>query len=256
MSVIRRVVSGLLARLGFRLTRIGPAAPAMLPDIAEDVKTVIAEAREFTMTSQERLNALCEAIRYLERRGLNGAVVECGVWRGGSMLAAARMLQILGNSSRDLFLFDTFAGMTEPGDADVAIDGRTARDLLEAGQRKEDDGVWAWASLDDVKATMRRSGYPLERIHFVEGMVEETIPSKAPEEIALLRLDTDWFESTAHELRHLIPRLVNGGVLISDDYGHWQGARKAFDEFFATFDPPVLLNRVDYTGRIAIISRR
>lgn len=256
MSVIRRTVAAMLARLGLRLTRTTPGAPAMLPDIAEDVKTVIAEAREFTMTSQERLNAVCESIRYIERRGLNGAVVECGVWRGGSMLAAARMLKMLGNSSRELFLFDTFAGMTAPSEADVAIDGSPAKDLLDSHARKEDNGVWAWASLEDVKSTMRLSGYPAERIHFVEGMVEETIPDKAPSDIALLRLDTDWYESTAHELRHLIPRMVDGGVLIIDDYGHWQGARKAVDEFFAAFEPPVLLNRVDYTGRIAIISRR
>jgi hypothetical protein len=73
-----------------------------------------------------------------------------------------------------------------------------------------------------------------------------------PEQIAVLRLDTDFYESTRHELRHLYPRLVHGGVLIIDDYGHWAGARKAVDEYIAEEGIRLLLNRIDYTGRIAI----
>ena len=87
-----------------------------------------------------------------------------------------------------------------------------------------------------------------ERIHFVEGKVEDTIPAHAPERIALLRLDTDWYESTRHELEHLYPRLSRGGVLIIDDYGHWQGARQAVDEYFGDAHA-ALLNRIDYTAR-------
>ena len=70
-----------------------------------------------------------------------------------------------------------------------------------------------------------------------------------PERIALLRIDTDWYESTRHELVHLYPRLSPGGVLIIDDYGHWQGARKAVDEYFQA---GLFLNHIDYTGRLAI----
>ena len=95
-------------------------------------------------------------------------------------------------------------------------------------------------------------GYPAERIHFVQGKVEETIPRVLPERIALLRLDTDWYESTRHELIHLYPKLCAGGVLVLDDYGHWQGSRKAVDEWMAQTGTRMLLNRVDYTGRIAV----
>jgi len=73
-----------------------------------------------------------------------------------------------------------------------------------------------------------------------------------PGKIALLRLDTDWYESTAHELKHLYPLLVPGGVIIIDDYGHWEGARKAVDEYITAEKLPLLLNRIDYTGRIGI----
>jgi O-methyltransferase len=68
----------------------------------------------------------------------------------------------------------------------------------------------------------------------------------------MLRLDTDWYDSTLHELRHLYPLLSRHGVLIIDDYGHWQGARRAVDEYLATLPHPIFLHRIDYTGRIAI----
>ena len=84
--------------------------------------------------------------------------------------------------------------------------------------------------------------------------MEDTLPEQAPSRIALLRLDTDWYESTRHELIHLYPRLSQGGVLIVDDYGHWDGCRLAVDEYFATEADPVLLTRIDYTGRICVKS--
>jgi hypothetical protein len=95
-------------------------------------------------------------------------------------------------------------------------------------------------------------GYPEERIHFVPGRVEETLPQNAPKDIALLRLDTDWYASTKHELQHLYPRLVPGGVLIVDDYGYWQGARQAVDEYLSENGLALLLNRIDHTARIAV----
>ncbi len=100
------------------------------------------------------------------------------------------------------------------------------------------------------------TGYPAGQTHFVPGMVEETIPASAPEKIALLRLDTDWYESTRHELEHLFPRIVDGGVLIIDDYGHWAGARRAVDEYFRNQGIALLLNRLDYTGRIGIVHQQ
>ncbi|HYM86681.1 MAG TPA: TylF/MycF/NovP-related O-methyltransferase, partial [Pseudoxanthomonas sp.] len=73
-----------------------------------------------------------------------------------------------------------------------------------------------------------------------------------PECIALLRLDTDWYESTRHEMIHLFPRLCVGGVLILDDYGHWLGARRAVDEYLGEHNVPLFLQRIDYTGRYAV----
>ena len=84
------------------------------------------------------------------------------------------------------------------------------------------------------------------------GKVEQTIPAAAPPSIALLRLDTDWYESTRHELEYLFPRLAIGGVLIIDDYGWWAGARRAVDEYFGAHSAPILLNIIDDTGRVGV----
>ena len=168
------------------------------------------------------------------------------------MMAAVRALRDAGEQSRDLYLYDTYEGMSAPTDRDVDPDGRTASALMQEQDVRVADSVWCYASLEEVRANLRGTGYDPNRMHFVRGKVEETIPGSIPERIAVLRLDTDWYESTRHELVHLFPRLVAGGVLIIDDYGHWAGCRQAVDEYFAAHDVRLLLHRVDYSGRIAV----
>lgn len=196
------------------------------------------------MTSTERIHALVHAVRHVVRNRVGGDMVECGVWKGGSVMAMALTLLQLGERERSLYLFDTFSGMTPPGDVDVDFQGQQAHVIL--------DTVRCEASQQEVENAVLSTGYDREKIHFVRGRVEETIPINAPESIALLRLDTDWYESTQHELQHLFPRLARGGVIIVDDYGHWRGARRAVDEYIAQHQIPLLLHRIDYTGRIAV----
>jgi len=224
---------------------------AKYPDFEPGHLDVLGLVQPYTMTSPERIVAFVEAVKYVSRRRLPGAIVECGVWRGGSMMAAARTLQELGDTDRDLYLFDTFEGMSAPSDLDVDLAGRRAANVL-AKSSRTDDGYWCYASLEDVKQAVGGVGYPAARVHYVRGKVEETVPVHAPAEIAILRLDTDWYESTRHELQHLYPRLASGGVLIIDDYGHWKGARQATDEFMEATPDFGLLTRIDYTGRLAI----
>ncbi|MFG0261470.1 MAG: TylF/MycF/NovP-related O-methyltransferase [Novipirellula sp. JB048] len=202
------------------------------------------------MTSTERVFALCEGVEYVIEHQIPGAIVECGVWKGGSMMAVAKTLVRL-NHTRPLFLFDTFDGMTAPSDLDVDIHGESAAELL-SKEDKETSCVWAYGELSEVQKNIAGTGYDQSNIVYVKGPVEETIPAQAPDQIALLRLDTDWYESTHHELQHLYPRLSIGGVLIIDDYGHWGGARKAVDQYIADNRLKLLLNRIDYTGRIAV----
>jgi O-methyltransferase len=207
----------------------------------------------YTMTSIERRFHLLNAVRYLVRHQIPGAIVECGVWRGGSMMLAASTLLSLGVCDRELHLFDTYAGMPPPAALDVDFEGKRAGERMQAdAETRSESLVWAIASLPEVTKNMVDTGYPASLVHYVEGRVEETLPKAAPERIALLRLDTDWYESTRHELIHLYPRLVRGGVLIIDDYGYWKGARKAVDEFLAVLPEPVLLHRIDDTGRAVV----
>jgi hypothetical protein len=168
------------------------------------------------------------------------------------MLLVARRLVQLKDESRNLFLFDTFEGMSDPGSEDVsAVDNSAAKDLMDASEKTDGNNVWCYSPLDEVKANLTGSGYPTEKISFIKGKVEDTLPEPSMGSIALLRLDTDWYESTRHELETLYDKLVPGGILIIDDYGHWSGSRKAVDEFIEQRKLNLFLHRIDYTGRMA-----
>lgn len=166
------------------------------------------------------------------------------------MLAAHTLINS-GDIGRTLYLYDTYSGMTEPTERDVNLHGTIAKERWKELER-DTHNEWDYASLEEVKANMESTGYPAGKLVFVKGRVEETIPMTMPDKIALLRLDTDWYESTMHELTHLYPRLVSGGVVIFDDYGHWQGAREAVDEYFEAHGHRPLLFRADYSGRIGV----
>ncbi|MFC1740743.1 TylF/MycF/NovP-related O-methyltransferase [Pseudomonadota bacterium] len=222
------------------------------PDINEVDARIICRASPFTMTGLERLAALIDSVRYVCNHEIEGDIVECGVWRGGSIIAAALTLIDIGVSDRHLYLYDTFEGMSEPDDKkDVSFDGFLASELLNKEVRGK--GIWCEASLDDVKENVLRTGYPEDHVHFIKGRVEDTLPSLMPKKIAILRLDTDWYESTLHELKYLYPLISRQGILIIDDYGHWKGARAACDEFFGELPDSPMLMRIDYSGRIAQI---
>ena len=254
MSTRPGPLRALIRRLGLDVVRYDNAArePALPVDFDAGAADTIRAVRAHTMTSPERLYALIQAVRYVAHAAIPGDIVECGVWRGGSMMAAARTLLECGDTSRELYLFDTFEGMSPPGAKDVGVDGQPASELLRAADRNDPASAWCYASLQDVQSAMAGTGYDATRVHFVKGKVEDTIPAGAPARIAVLRLDTDWYDSTRHELEHLYPRLSPGGVLIIDDYGHWAGCRQAVDEYFASRKLHALLHRVDYTGRIAV----
>src|SRR5260221_9816518 len=166
------------------------------------------------------------------------------------MPPALALLQ-LDSTCRPLFLFHTFAGMTPPEAVDRDLHDRPAAEWL-SDHSPQADMIRAHCGLEEVRQAMCRTFYPWEKIVFVPGRVEETLPASAPETIALLRLDTDWYASTRHELEQLWPRLAVGGVLIVDDYGHWQGARRAVDEDFAAQRVDVQLHEGDYTGRLGV----
>ncbi|MEE8171939.1 MAG: TylF/MycF/NovP-related O-methyltransferase [Alphaproteobacteria bacterium] len=207
-------------------------------------------ARAYTLTSVECMYSLHQTVKYISQNDIPGDMVECGIWRGGSSMMIALTLESLGDFSRDIYLYDTYAGMTRPENVDVrSQDGMEQISRWQAFQR---DGYneWAHATVEEVRANMRATGYPEDRLHFVAGDVETTVPAIAPDRISLLRLDTDWYRSTRHELMHLYPRLSRHGALIIDDYGAYEGSRKATDEYFAGAAAPIYLGRIDEAARI------
>lgn len=213
-------------------------------DFSKFTKQLWRQVSPNTMTSKERVLALENAVRHVHAHGIEGDIVECGVAWGGSVMAFALTLIELGESGRTIWLYDTFAGMPEPSEEDIGRHGEVA---LRAYHKKRKDGISTWinAPIEQVKKNVFSSGYPEHRFRFVEGRVEETLIEQKPETIAILRLDTDWHQSTKAELEHLYPRLARGGIIILDDYYRWDGHRKAADQYFADHDLRIFWARID-----------
>ena len=216
--------------------------------LTQEEYEIIKLGMQYSMASWERLYANINSIKYLVNSQIEGAIVECGVWRGGSMLTMLETLKQYSVINRDIYLYDTFTGMSTPSKED----GIFAHEKFKGLQTGEDKSNWCCADLNDVKSTINLSEYPNEKLHYVKGKIEDTVPGTIPDEISLLRLDMDWYSPTIHALTYLYPKVQSGGVIILDDYGHWDGCKQAVDRFVEENDVNLLLNRIDYTGRIAI----
>lgn len=217
----------------------------------EKFQKIWQKCQPYTMTSAARMYSLYNAVQYVVNNNIPGDFVECGVWRGGSCMLMAETLLALGDTSRNIYLLDTFEGMPAPQDEDKNLFGQSAASLMTREEKSVQSSVWCYADLNDVQNNMGKTGYPPNRLNYIPGKVEDTLPDQLhTQTIALLRLDTDWYASTLHELIHLYPLLSSDGVIIVDDYGHWKGCQKAVDEYFS--GKKILFNRVDYTGIIGV----
>lgn len=187
---------------------------------------IVAAARPYSMTSDSNLMATVAAVHMIDQ-GVPGDVVECGVWRGGQIIAA----MLASDQNRRYWLFDTFDGMPEPGPQDT----RRGAHATESSKYRKLGREWCRAELTEVKQNVDPFVSSSHTVIYVPGVVERTMRhALLPEHIALLRLDTDFYSSTKIELEVLWPRLSPGGVLIVDDYGSWDGCRQACDEYFGS----------------------
>jgi O-methyltransferase len=251
-----RIINYLLGLLGLKLVKLSSlqklrkeVGSNLINDIQEDKEFIklYDKIKEYTMVDIERCYALYNAVKYIIKNNIPGDFVECGVWKGGSAMLIAYTLLKAGVTDRKIILYDTFEGMTKPG----GQDGEFEKEEWERNKISDTINRWCLADEKEAEMNMRSTAYPFENIKIVKGKAENTIPQFAPLQIALLRLDTDWYESTKHELTHLFPLIEKKGVLIIDDYGAWQGAKKAVDEYFAGSDY-TYLHRIDWTGRMLI----
>jgi O-methyltransferase len=240
-----------LARRGVRIvTRNSPNFDPIPRNVEPEFLPIQEACTRFTCTSFEAQYGLFRAVEYVVRAGVAGDFVECGVYKGGSVMVAAMSFKHFGDDSRRFWLYDTFEGMPAPAARDLDFAGRTPQQHLSTWGAK-DIARMAYGPIEEVKENLRRTAVAEDRFSLVKGKVEETIPATLPPgPISILRLDTDWYESTRHELEHLFPRVSAGGVIVIDDYGFWRGAREACDEYFARNNVKILLNRLDRIGAV------
>lgn len=236
MEFIKSIIKKYLRDRSLKITQIS--------DVTDLERSYIKKVVPYTMTNEERLVTLIRACDYVLKNNIEGSFVECGVWKGGSSLLIADYLYNNNAADRKLYMYDTFEGMSAPTKDDVQYDGQLAEDMLKRGE------VVCYSPFDEVVQTMKKSSFT--NFEMIKGKVEETIPAVLPEKIALLRLDTDWYESTKHELVHLFPLVERGGIIIIDDYGWWDGAKKAVDEYITENNLKIFLSRVDYSCRMAV----
>lgn len=255
MGIKKLINDQVLRSLGYKLIKyVDNTDPKVsAPDITDPIflKAYLL-AQPYTATSIHRMYSLYTAVQYVIKNNIPGDFVECGVWKGGSSMMIASTLLSLGVKDREIYLYDTFEGMAPPEAVDVDLKGRTAEFLLSGQDKQAYDENICYSPIDEVQRNMSFTGYPAKHIHYVKGFVEDTIPGTLSERIALLRLDTDFYSSTKHELEHMFPILERRGILIIDDYGHWEGARKAVDEYMQANNINTYMSRVDYTGRLLV----
>jgi hypothetical protein len=215
--------------------------PGQFPDMVEaDFWSVVDAVRPFTMLTIEALYEVFQSVRYVVRSGLPGDLVECGVFLGGAVRAAADWAGAGGLAGRRFYAYDTFCGFPQ----DTAPETDFMGNVLKMYPHPP--------FVERVRDVLRGASCPADTFVVVEGDVAQTLRTTRPERIALLRLDTDDYASTRAELEMLYPLLVPGGVLIIDDYGHFQGARRATDEYLGSLAARPLLHRVSYSVRSGI----
>lgn len=246
--MLKNIIKTIIHKMGYLVIK-----NKLPPEVESDKEFVeiLEKCKDYTMAPADRSYTLFEAVKYVVGAGIPGDFVECGVWRGGQSMLMAHTLIGLNQTNRDLWLYDTFAGMSKLTEQDISLTtGKSAQLWWEEG-KKAGYNDWCYAPLEEVQKNLGATGYPKDRMHFVKGKVEETIPQTRPEKISILRLDTDFYESTYHELKHLFPLLEKGGVLVIDDYGSWKGAREAVDQYFQENDISMLLFRIG-SGRFGL----
>ena len=193
--------------------------------------------------------SLMQMVEHIRDKNISGHFAECGVWKGGSAMLADLTLLELGETSRKIYLYDTYNGMPKPTSKDIDFYGVPYTQLFQSNQSLLSH---LEVSLDEVRENMFSTGYPKENLIFIKGMVEDTLSSNLPHSVAVLRLDTDFYESTYYELQNLYPKVSPQGVLIIDDYGHFHGAKEATDKYFNDSGQNIFFQRVDYACRVGL----
>ena len=244
-----KAVKEILNKLGYDLKKVSNQFPA---ESTPEEKELIESSCKYSTTGIIRMWALVQSIKYIHKKNIDGDMVECGIWKGGNVILMKKMIEKY-NLKNKVYGYDTFEGMPDATIWDIDYKGNDASNLMRNSKKDESvRNIHAYASLTAVENNIRDSVGSMDGINLIQGKVEETLREKKnlPKKISILRLDTDWYESTKAELETLYPRVEKGGIVIIDDYGHFKGAKKAVDEYFGDQKP--FMHYVDYTCRLFI----
>lgn len=258
--------------VGFDLVRRRPPREANLNideqlgyELEGEATECIHIVKNNTMLSKRRLVTLYQQVAYCEVYEIPGSFVECGVWKGGAMgvMALGNLRQ--GKQRRHLHLFDAFQEICEP---DAAVDGEralrevrefTGRDGHDKGTLQALSGIYdsfgGPGTLEENQRLLEGTiGYPKEFVHYHVGWFQNTIPADHHDigSIAILRLDGDWYASTKICLEFLFDKVIKGGIVIIDDYGTYEGCRRAVDEFIKLKQIQAYLVPIDHDCRFFV----
>ena len=255
--MIKKLINRVLSKFGYKIENVrknsvNNSFPVELNNAECEIIDYVMN-NKLTMVSYERLWTTVMTCKYVLDNEIDGDFVECGVWRGGNAIAAAEIFKLY-KSDKKVWLFDTFKGMSPPTDDDVGILDKKPAKYKYNSLKNETHNKWCYASLEDVRKNFASRNLT-SNVFFIQGDVSQTLNGIATEQldkISVLRLDTDWYESTKKEIEVLYPKLTFGGCLIIDDYGHWSGSKKAIDEYFNKYKKRPFLQYIDYTGRVGV----
>ena len=255
MNLFKKLFVQILKLKGYQLIKLNENFDKLPIELSVNDKETLEYIidKKLSMTPIPRLITTVKACKYILDNNINGDFIECGVWRGGHAILAKKIFEANG-SNKNVFLYDTFSGMTKPQERDISYITKEKAIIDYESNQKNHHNDWCYASLEDVKKNCIDAGLNMNEIHFIKGDVCETLNDKLnlPDKISIIRLDTDWYKSTIKELEVLYPILSKNGVLMVDDYGHWQGSKQAVDEYFDRKGFTPLLNLTDYSARICI----
>jgi len=263
--MIKRLVRTTLDRAGLEIRRKPALPPTDSDDQDDECARLIEVVRKNTMVVDEGLVSLYHQALFCETHGIPGAYVECGVWKGGAVGLMALVNLQHGVVRRNIHLFDSFQEICEP---DETIDGeRAVREVKmwsknggTQGNLVPLKGVYDHrggpGTLEENRALLEvRIGYDPACLHYHPGWFQDVLPAEAERigQIAILRIDADWYASTKTCLEHLFEKVVSGGFVIVDDYGAYDGCRKAVDEFLGRQSRPLYLHPVNAEIRYLVV---